>query len=138
MPGAIVGVEDGDAFREFLSVRFRICIGAENALLFPSPQSKADGTARRLSQTGDRARCFQHCRSSGPVVLCASTKVPRIKMSADENPFVGMLAAGNFGNDVVDLYWPADRVLRLKPDLHRLPGVLQKTPDQVGIFHANL
>src|SRR4030095_11837302 len=67
----------------------------------PSPQREANGTARRTAEGGDRTCRFQHHSAACAVVLRAGTEVPGIEMRADQDPFVRMIAAANFCNNVV-------------------------------------
>src|SRR5690349_19358415 len=137
MPSAVVGVQRGNAILQLIGVRLGVSEGSKHALFFPAPQREADGTARSMTQRGDRTCRFKDHGTSSTVVLCSCAEIPRVQMCTNQDPFVGMLAAADFSNDVVYDRSARNFVVGFQFDPNRLLGI-EQTAEQLGVLHANL
>src|ERR687883_541910 len=131
MTRAVVRVEHGDAVVKLPGVRLDVGGRAEQSLFFAAPQREPDGTARGTPQGCNRTRRFKDHRAARAVVLRSCAVVPRIKMRADDDPLVWLLAPANLRDDVVDLDRPAVLVRELKLDGDL--SLLGQTHDELGI-----
>src|SRR5712692_11207753 len=103
MSGAIVRIEHCHAFVQLVLVCLHVAIRSEQPLLFSSPQGESNTPPRRLTESHERARHFEHAGSACAVILRARREVPRIEMCANKNPLVRSLASANLRDYVVDL-----------------------------------
>src|ERR1700722_5279967 len=76
--------------------------GAEQALLFTSPEPDADGAAHLYTGGFENADGFKHDGGAGAVVGGACAGLPRIEVAAQHDDFVGLgfIGAGDFADDI--------------------------------------
>ncbi len=112
--------EHAGDFRQLGFVRFGIHARTVEPLLFAGEEDKADGAPGLEVELGEGAGGFEHGHRAGAIVGGAGAEVPGVEMPADDDDFVGQLAAGDFSDGVVDLDGLlAEGVGDLKLDLDR-------------------
>src|SRR5215469_313102 len=114
----------------------RVGIRAEQALLFSAPQGKANTAPWLLIERRDRPGHLQNHHRTGAVILRARSVIPRVKVSADKDPFVRLLTPANLRDHVMDLRWPWCEVQQF--ELDRDWAVFERAPDELPIFHPDL
>ena len=92
---------------------------SEHALLFASKKHEANRAARDRSRCMDHPRGINHHRGIASVVERARSKLPRIKMRAENHKILGILAAENFGNYVFRVDRARDLVRHVEIDADR-------------------
>ncbi len=98
-----IGVDIGDGvLAQFIIMCFGPFSGAEQAGFFAVPEAIDDSAVRLpalLEQLAERAGFFQFGTGAGERIFGAID--PSIVMVAANDPLIGILRAGDFGDDVV-------------------------------------
>ena len=98
---AIERGEFGLGLLEGAEVLFDVGLRTEQPFLLARPERDADGAARLEPERLDDARGLHHHGRADRVVGGAGGGVPRIEVTAEHDDLVGLVAARNFGDDVV-------------------------------------
>ena len=85
---------------EFLVVR-DVGTGAEEALLFTTPQSDSDRAARLHVDRLQDAHGFHHDGRAGRVIRRTTAHVPRVEVRTEHDILVGFVRARDLGERVV-------------------------------------
>ena len=130
-----VGDEDGIVGGHFGLVGAGEGLGAEEAFLFSAEEGEAEGAAGGASGGGDGLGDGDDGGCAGSVVLRAGAGVPGVEVTADEDDFLGEVAAGEIGDDVVDGDVLADGVDEAEFDSDW--AFFQEATEEEGIFLAD-
>ena len=131
-----VGDEDGVDGRHVGEVFLRVAVGADEALLFAAEEDEAHGAAGWAAEGLDGAGDFEDGGDAGAVVLGAGGGMPGVEMSSDDDDGVGIFAAGDFGDDVVDFGGGADAVL--EAEVNGDGASFEEALDEQFVFEADL
>ena len=86
----------GDVILDGIARPSAISFAARAAVLFVGPEDHAQRTPRRETQRVNEVRGFERRDAAGTIVLRARADVPGIQMAADDDDFIGPLAAAEF------------------------------------------
>src|SRR5690606_30543246 len=98
-----IGFEADQMIRDLVLVRFAVGVAAPDALFLVGPGDDAHGVARALfaRQVGDEFAGRHGDGNAGAVVNGTGAQVPGIQVAADQYHLARVLAAGDFGDDVL-------------------------------------
>src|SRR5690348_10467190 len=109
-------------------MRLRVGIRAEQTFLFFSaPQGKANTPPWLLTERRYRPRHLQNHHRASAVILRARPVIPRVQVSADQDPLVRLLTPANLRDHIVDFRRPWCDVLQF--ELDRDWAVFERAPD---------